>query len=51
MLRSIDREEKRAGQTFRTMKSLILAQNERWWSVLYMQVERGRGNASRAANG
>ena len=24
------------------MKSLILAQNERWWSVLYMQVERGR---------
>jgi len=22
------------------MKSLILAQNERWWRVLYMQVER-----------
>ena len=23
-----------------SMKSLILAQNERWWRVLYMQVER-----------
>jgi hypothetical protein len=23
------------------MESLILAQNERWWSALYMQVERG----------
>ncbi len=25
----------------KSMKSLILAQNERWWRVLYMQVERG----------
>ena len=33
------------------MESLILAQNERWWRALYMQVERGRSNASRAANG
>ena len=24
----------------KSMKSLILAQNERWWRVLYMQVER-----------
>ncbi len=28
------------------MKSLILAQNERWWRVLYMQVERD-SNAER----
>jgi hypothetical protein len=27
--------------TLKQMKSLILAQNERWWRVLYMQVERG----------
>ncbi len=25
----------------KSMKSLILAQNERWWRVLYMQFERG----------
>ena len=31
-----------------SMKSLILAQNERWWRVLYMQVER---SARIAANG
>ena len=30
----------------KSMKSLILAQNERWWRVLYMQVERG-SNAER----
>ena len=33
-------------KTLRLMKSLILAQNERWWRVLYMQVERG-SNAQR----
>ena len=32
----------------KSMKSLILAQNERWWRVLYMQVER---SARIAANG
>ena len=34
--------EQNTGQDYKnTMKSLILAQNERWWRVLYMQVERG----------
>ena len=33
------------------MKSLILAQNERWWRVLYMQVERGRGLAPEPSGG
>ena len=32
---------RKTGQTIlKSMKSLILAQNERWWRVLYMQVER-----------
>ena len=51
MLRSMTEKRSVPDRPLKTMKSLILAQNERWWSVLYMQVERGRGNASRAANG
>ena len=41
------RHLRKTGQTIlKSMKSLILAQNERWWRVLYMQVERG-SNAER----